>query len=108
MEKRWKRLYGLNATFICPYCLKEFPLSKATKDHKNPYARFKDNSPDNIVMCCKEDNNRKGMLTVEEFMLFLLLDRVRKGQKDERDLEILDRNRRELCNIINRAGEKFR
>ena len=67
---RWKHLYGMRATFICPYCLGEFPLIKATKDHKNPYARFKDNSPDNIVMCCKEDNNRKDMLTVEEFMSY--------------------------------------
>lgn len=89
--KQWKRLYGLSATFICPYCLKEFPLSKATIDHKNPYARFKDNSQENIVLCCEEDNNRKGMLTVEEYMLFLLLDRVRKGQKNERDLEILSK-----------------
>lgn len=87
--KRWKQLYGINAVFVCPYCLDEFPLKKATKDHKNPYSRFKDNSEENIVLCCKEDNNRKGMLTAEEYMLYLLLDRVRRGQKNERDLEIL-------------------
>ena len=105
---KWKRLYGIQQTFVCPYCLKEFPLSKATKDHKNPYARFKDDSEENIVLCCKEDNNRKGMLTVEEYMLYCLLDRVRKGQKNERDLEILDKYRRELCSIFNGESEKFR
>ena len=87
--KKWKHLYGLEATFVCPYCLKVLPVKEATKDHKNSKARFHDNSPDNIVLCCKEDNNRKGMLTAEEYMLFLLLDRVRNGQKNERDLEIL-------------------
>lgn len=65
--KQWKELYGLQATFICPYCLEEFPLSKATKDHKNPYSRFKDNSEENIVLCCKYCNNEKGSLTPEEY-----------------------------------------
>lgn len=87
--KKYRKLYRLTATFICPYCLEEYPLSKATKDHKNPYARFHDNSEENIVLCCKDDNNKKGMLTVEEYMLYCLLDRVRKGQKNERDLEVL-------------------
>ena len=105
--KHWKQLYGASYVFTCPYCAKEFPVSESSKDHKNPYARFKDNSLENIVLCCKEDNCRKGMLTVEEYMVYLLLDRVRKGQKNARDLETLDRYRQELCNIVNWSRQKF-
>lgn len=65
--RRWKRLYDSNATFICPYCLKEFPMKKATKDHINPWSRFHDNSPENIVYACKSCNTEKGALTAEEY-----------------------------------------
>ena len=105
---RWKRLYESQGFFVCPYCLKQFPLSEATVDHKNPFSRSHDNSSENKVLCCKEDNSKKGMLTESEYMLFLLLDRVRNGQKNERDLEILDRYKRELCSIFYGTCKKFR
>lgn len=98
--KRWKKLYGHTVSFVCPYCLKTLPLAEATKDHKNPYGRFYDNSPENIVLCCRKDNEKKGMLTAEEYMLFMVLDRVRKGQKNERDLEILREFERELLCVF--------
>ena len=68
--KKWKHLYGLEATFVCPYCLKVFPIKKATIDHKNPYSRFHDNSPENKVISCKFCNNQKGALTVAEYELW--------------------------------------
>lgn len=77
--KRWKRLYGQTVKFVCPYCLKEKPLSDATKDHKNPYSRFHDNSPENIVLCCRECNNEKGALTVAEYAEWKRLEAIRNG-----------------------------
>ena len=64
---QWKKLYGTKATFICPYCLDEFPLSKATKDHIFPRSRGGSSESYNIVNCCKFCNNQKGSLTAEEY-----------------------------------------
>lgn len=94
--KRWKRLYGQTVKFVCPYCLKELPVSQATIDHRNPYARFHDNSVENKIMVCKKDNNFKGMLTHEEFLIFLLFNRVRNGKKDKEDLNLLEQIMRVL------------
>lgn len=68
--RRWKRFYDSSATFTCPYCLKLFPMKKATIDHVLPYSRFHDNSPENKVFACKECNTTKGALTAEEFELW--------------------------------------
>ena len=65
--KRWKHLYGITATFICPYCLGEFPLSKATADHCVPRSRGGASEPYNLVWACKRCNNEKGALTPEEY-----------------------------------------
>ena len=68
--KRWKQLYGINAVFVCPYCLKIYPIKKATVDHKKPYSRFHDNSDENKVLACRDCNNEKGSLTPEEYELW--------------------------------------
>lgn len=106
--KRWKKLYGHTVSFVCPYCLKVVPLAEGTIDHKNPFARSHDNSPENKVLCCKKDNNRKGMLTEDEYMLYLLLDRVRQGGKNVRDLEALDQHKQELSCIVNGKNQNNR
>lgn len=77
--KAWKKLYGINGKFICPYCLQEFPIEQATKDHKNPKSRFKDYSPENITVCCEKCNNQKGALTAEEYELWKILEYIRNG-----------------------------
>lgn len=106
--KRWKKLYGHTVSFVCPYCLRILPLAEATKDHKKPFGRFHDNTPENIIMCCREDNERKGMLTAEEYALFTILDRVRKGQKNERDLETLQELEQELLRIFSWKNKNHR
>lgn len=104
MKKRQKDiLYSLHTTIICPYCLKPIDPGELTKDHKNAYARFHDNSPENIVFCCKKCNNEKGMLTAEEYKLYSILDKVRKGNKDERNLEMLKELKPELLRVL--AGQ---
>lgn len=67
MAKQWKHLYGMRATFICPYCMGEFALSKATIDHLVPQSRGGVSEPYNMVWCCKRCNNEKGSLTPEEY-----------------------------------------
>ena len=67
MAKQWKKLYRLTATFICPYCRKEFPLNKATIDHLVPRSRGGASEPYNMVWACKRCNNEKGALTPEEY-----------------------------------------
>lgn len=67
MAKQWKHLYGMRATFICPYCMGEFALSKATIDHIVPQSRGGVSEPYNMVWCCKRCNNEKGSLTPEEY-----------------------------------------
>ena len=65
--KRWKQLYGLSATFICPYCLKEFQLKNATVDHMLPSSRGGSSESYNLVYSCKFCNNQKGALTPDEY-----------------------------------------
>lgn len=82
MSKHWKKLYSTTDTFVCPYCYKTFPVSEASRDHVLPFNRGGKTTPDNLILCCKKDNNKKGMLTPEEYKLWLLLDNVRNGKKD--------------------------
>ena len=75
--KRWRKLYSLDGTFICPYCLKTLPIEQATKDHKIPRNRGGKTEPDNIVACCFACNSEKGALTPEEYELWKLLNEIR-------------------------------
>ena len=85
MKKKWKKLYNSSVSFTCPYCLQQFLLTEATRDHKNPKSRFHDNSPENIVLCCKECNHEKGALTAEEYEIWKRLNDIRvHGIKKER------------------------
>ena len=77
--KRWKQLYGISYVFTCPYCTKEFPISESTKDHKIPRSRGGKTEPDNIILCCKTCNNKKGALTDKEFLEWKRLEFIRNG-----------------------------
>lgn len=91
--KRWKKLYGLQATFICPYCLNEFSLKKATVDHIIPKSRGGSSESYNLVWACKRCNNEKGALTPEEYKtwkttidneVWKRLEKIRNGGQYDR------------------------
>lgn len=79
MKKRWKKLYGLTTTFTCPYCLKEFPLTEATREHEPPRSRQKELGPSETIWACKECNNQKGALTAQEYAEWKRLEFIRNG-----------------------------
>jgi 5-methylcytosine-specific restriction endonuclease McrA len=79
--KRWKKLYGHTIGFVCPYCLKQFPLSEATKDHIVPASRGGKTDSKNLVLSCAKCNNEKGALTAEEYREWKRLNFIRNGGK---------------------------
>lgn len=79
MKKRWRKITEIQTTIICPYCLKEVPLSETNLDHILPRSRFYDKSPENIVRCCKRCNTEKGALTAEEYAEWKRLNFIRNG-----------------------------
>lgn len=79
--RKWKKLYSAQVSFVCPYCLKTFPLSQATRDHCVPKNRGGKTTPDNIVLSCQKCNSEKGSLTPEEYAEWLRLEKIRHGGK---------------------------
>jgi 5-methylcytosine-specific restriction endonuclease McrA len=77
--KRWRKLYRQQATFVCPYCLREYPLSEATRDHKIPRSRGGSSDQRNLVLCCGECNSQKGSLTPQEYAEWKRLEFIRNG-----------------------------
>lgn len=76
-KKKWKKLYGASVSFTCPYCLKNFPLSEATRDHLVPSSRGGKTEPDNLVLSCSHCNAEKGALTPEEYVIWKQLNELR-------------------------------
>lgn len=76
---RFKKLYGISYTFQCPYCLKEFSVLDATKDHLIPRSRGGKAEPENIVLCCGRCNSEKGALTDKEYAEWKRLEFIRNG-----------------------------
>lgn len=75
--KRWRKLYDINGFFTCPYCLKEYPIIDATRDHRVPKSRGGKTEPENITISCKSCNSEKGALTPEEYELWKILNDIR-------------------------------
>ena len=62
----WKNLLARGE---CYYCHKHFSAEELTMDHIVPVARGGKSTRGNIVVCCKECNNRKKYLTPAEMIL---------------------------------------
>jgi 5-methylcytosine-specific restriction endonuclease McrA len=55
----------------CFYCDRQLSRTKRTRDHLQPKSRNGSNRPHNIVDACRECNNLKGCLTLEEFRVVI-------------------------------------
>lgn len=69
----WKNLL---AQGICHYCHQHFSPEELTMDHIVPVARGGKSTRGNVVVCCKECNNRKKYLTPAEMIMFELESRM--------------------------------
>lgn len=80
-NKRWKKILELHGTIICPYCLK--PISDPTQltiEHEPPKSRQEEFGIESKTFyACKKCNNQKGSLTVEEYLEWKRLERIRNG-----------------------------
>ena len=65
--------YVLKGRNICAYCGKEFNESDMSVDHIYPYSLGGPTIPENMVPSCKECNEAKSNLTVEEYFRLKML-----------------------------------
>lgn len=78
--RRWKKLYGHTISFVCPYCLKTFPISQATVEHEPPKSRQKElGIKSQKYLVCADCNHKKGALTLEEYREWQRLEFIRHG-----------------------------
>ena len=54
---------------VCHYCGGKFPHEELTMDHIVPVVRGGKSTRGNVVVCCKECNNKKKYLTPVEMIL---------------------------------------
>jgi 5-methylcytosine-specific restriction endonuclease McrA len=57
--------------FRCFFCDKQLSRQKKTRDHLIPKSRNGSNARHNIVDACRDCNNLKGCLTLEEFRVVI-------------------------------------
>ena len=60
---------NLLAKGVCYYCGKKFPKEELTMDHIVPVVRGGKSTKGNVVVACKECNNKKKYLTPVEMLL---------------------------------------
>jgi len=63
---------------ICYYCGKEFDLRQLTMDHIVPISRGGQSTKSNVVVCCKDCNNKKKYMTPVDIAL-QKINREKKG-----------------------------
>jgi 5-methylcytosine-specific restriction endonuclease McrA len=62
---------------ICYYCGQKFEPGELTMDHIVPLARGGRSTRNNVVVCCKECNNKKKYMTPAE----IALQKINRGKK---------------------------
>jgi hypothetical protein len=86
------RVELLSTSGCCWYCGCDLPFAKwATIDHLRPRCRGGPDESDNLRLCCRRCNRRKGARLLESIVvqlgrgrgLFALHDAVRRGLVDE-------------------------
>lgn len=80
--RKWKKLYGSQVHFVCPYCFQILPMSLATVEHEPPLSRQKElNKKSETYYVCADCNHKKGALTLPEYREWLRLETIRNGGK---------------------------
>lgn len=79
--KKWKKLYSITGTFVCPYCLKEYPLEQATREHEPPLSRQKELGKSTVILACAKCNHEKGALSASEYAEWKRLNAIRNGNQ---------------------------
>lgn len=77
--KKWRKLYDSQKKFVCPYCLRELPITDATREHEPPKSRQAELGPSQIITACAECNHEKGALTAAEYIEWKRLNNIRNG-----------------------------
>jgi 5-methylcytosine-specific restriction endonuclease McrA len=68
-DSMWKKaIFHAREGKVCFYCKEYLPLNLSTKDHVTPKFLGGGNHDNNLVLCCRKCNERKGKSTVQEFM----------------------------------------
>lgn len=91
-KKTFKNLYRISAKTTAVYCYlcgKIIYPKDLSFDHREPYGLSGDGSLDNLYPCHKNCNNDKGMLNYEQYRLYQALNRVRHGNKNQDDLDLI-------------------
>ena len=78
-KSRWRKLYKAYGQFVCPYCLKHFPIQSATLEHEPPQSRQNEFGPSKTLLACKKCNHQKGALTAAEYAEWKQLEFIRNG-----------------------------
>lgn len=70
-EVQRKRI-SLRDKNLCRYCRKKLSKNKQVIDHVVPWSRGGRNSDENLVLCCRDCNNKKRDNLLEEINMILL------------------------------------
>lgn len=54
--------------FFCGRSLSGLPWSEITREHLQPHSQGGTDSQENLVLCCRECNGRKGSMSLAEFV----------------------------------------
>ena len=76
----WKQQLGKG---ICYHCGQKFAKELLTMDHLVPIARGGKSTKNNCVVCCKDCNNKKSMMTTVEMTMAEMEARGELGGYDE-------------------------
>lgn len=68
---------------ICHYCGGKFPAEELTMDHIVPVVRGGKSTRGNVVVCCKECNNKKKYLTPVEMILMAEEAKLRNNSNQQ-------------------------
>lgn len=84
-NKKWNKLFEMQGTIVCPYCLKPIlDPRNLTIEHEPPQSRQNELGESQKIYACKKCNHEKGALTAEEYVEWKRLEFIRNGGLNQR------------------------